>query len=114
MRGNRTAFFRFMKQPDLKLTVHGKRWTIKRKSRVFVDGEACDGSCDFNKRIIEVRNALDGERELEVYIHELRHATGDFLDEDFVDKDSAIVAHCLHRLGYRKLTADQRTALEIE
>ena len=98
----------------ISITIHGKRWRYTRPRRIVHKGDECDGLCNFNKRTISVRSQLEGTYELEVTLHEVRHSLSDFLDEEFVDKDSAQLADILTKLGYRKLTKYQRDLLGID
>lgn len=96
------------------ISIHGKRWAYKRPRRLVYRGDECDGLCNFDKRTISVRSGLAGVYEFEVDLHECRHALSDFLDEDFVDNDSAQLADILTKLGYRKLTGPQLRTLGIK
>jgi hypothetical protein len=98
---------------QLTLRLNGKRWTHKRPRKIVVKGEECDGVCDYGTRTISVRRGVKGVDELDTYLHELRHATGDFLEEDFVKREAKEIAEALWILGYRMLSADQRKQLGI-
>lgn len=61
-----------------------------------------DGVCDFEKRTITVRRSLQGERQLEITLHELLHACHWDLDEQAVDETAKNLSKVLWRLGYRR------------
>jgi hypothetical protein len=89
------------------LTINGKPWKFKRLKRVIVDGVECDGSCCRRTKTLEVKRDLEGEYELEVVVHEIRHALNDYLDEEYVDRESRDIAAALWLLGYRKLAPEK-------
>ncbi len=97
---------------DSKLTLGGKKWTYLRPRKITLDGDDCDGLCCRETRTIKVRKSLIGLPELDATIHEMAHATGDFLDEDFVDDTSREISAALWALGYRKLSKPEITAIE--
>lgn len=84
----------------MKVRVLGKLWGFVRKRMEHVDGQ-CDNPTTPNK-CIYVDSRLTGERELEVIIHELRHAGDWHRAEEAVDEESRDLARTLWRLGYRK------------
>jgi hypothetical protein len=100
--------------PAIKLNLGGKRWTYKRPRSITQDGIECDGLCDSETRTIKVSKSLTGLEELDANIHEMVHATGQFLDEEFVDESSTEMARALFKLGYRKLAPAQMKTLGID
>ncbi len=98
--------------PNPRLTLGGKRWTFERPRKITLKGDECFGICDANTRTIKVAKSLTGLPELETTLHELDHATGDFLDEDFVTDSAREKSAALWQLGYRKLSKLEITALE--
>lgn len=54
-------------------TCKGKRWKIRTKRRLKIDGEELDGLCDFNKRIIYLNADLKAKQRARVLKHELGH-----------------------------------------
>jgi hypothetical protein len=104
--------FLFAMRP-ITLTIGGKQWVLKRPKVVLVDGEECDGACDCGTRTVEVQRDLTGLTELRVVLHELDHATGEFLAEEHVDSASEDKARAVWRLNYRRLTKEQMKILGI-
>ena len=96
------------------INLFGRRWKYLRPRRCVLKGEDCDGICDWHKHELRVRRDLKGLREMDTDLHELRHASSDFLDEIFVDKESSVIAAAMWKLGYRKLTKQQRKTLGID
>jgi hypothetical protein len=83
------------------VTIRGRKWNLKRV-RV---ANGTDGDCDqpdVPKREIRVSPSLRGERELEVMIHEMLHASYWDLSEEAVDTAAEDIARALWKLGYRK------------
>lgn len=89
----------------MRFTILGKRWEFCRKKKVVVEGEAVDGSCDGpsvkGKKII-IDDSLSGQRELEVLIHEMIHASGWHIDHSYINQFSSDVARILTKLGYKR------------
>jgi hypothetical protein len=85
----------------MKITLMGKVWNFVRAPLPKnIDG-LCDPPDKAGKKI-KVRRSLRGERELEVIIHELRHAADWHRDEAAVTQEAKEIARVLWRLGYRK------------
>ena len=88
------------------ITIRGQRFQLRRLKKIVVDGVACDGKCDpldCTPRVIAVKNDLDGERELDVFIHEMLHAALWDLDESAIEETATDIAHVLFtKLGYRR------------
>ena len=51
---------------------------------------------------IEIKRGLSEVDELDTTIHELIHIVYPFLDEDWVERKSTIIAQHLYELGWRK------------
>ncbi len=98
--------------PNPKLKLGGKRWTYERPRSITFEGHACNGICDSETRTIKVEKSLVGLPELETTLHEMDHATGDFLDEDFVTISAKEKATALWQLGYRRLSPAEIKALD--
>lgn len=98
--------------PVTPIKIKGRKWTVKRPVKIVHAGEACDGLCDYETRTISILKTLTGIPELSTTIHECRHATSEFLSEDFVDDESEQLAIALWALGYRRLAAAEIRALE--
>jgi len=62
---------------------------------------------DTKPRLVEVDDKLHGEERLEVVLHELVHAAGWHIDEEFVERFAEDTARLLWRLGYRNVKEDQ-------
>ena len=85
----------------MRITILNKRWKLVRRHT----GPVADGHCDppnAPHKQISVHSGLRGERELEVFIHEMMHAADWSKDEDWVRDLSQDMAKVLWRLGYRK------------
>lgn len=82
----------------MRVKVLGKTWTLQFVPLADCRG-LCEGPHDKGKRI-KIDSRLEGEERLEVVIHELIHAAGWHLDEQFVATFSVDLARVLTRLGY--------------
>jgi len=83
----------------MQVNLLGKRWGLR-----FAPNLGNRGDCDppnVPKKEIRVDSQLIGEERLEVLIHEMVHAAGWHIDEQFVERFAADVARALWRLGYR-------------
>ena len=78
----------------------GKRWRF-RFERLRGNPGDCDSPTTPSKSI-RVDSRLRGERELEVILHECRHAADWGQSEEYVAEESRDVARILWRLGYRR------------
>ena len=86
----------------MRIQVQGKYWNLKF---VRINSEKQIGHCDspeLPNRTIKIDNRLKGEEKLEVIVHELLHAAGWHIDEEFVEQFGIDVARVLWRLGYRE------------
>ena len=84
----------------MRVKILGKFWRLR-----FAPNMASRGDCDPpDKRGKEIRiaSSLRGEEKLEVLIHEMVHAAGWHIDEEFVDRFAKDAARALWRLGYRE------------
>jgi hypothetical protein len=91
-------------------TILGKRWKWERVRGLKHDGKRVDGLCDAPTKpgkAIQIDASLSGERELAVSLHEMAHAAGWHIDEEFVDRFSEDAARVLTKLGWRKALQDQ-------
>lgn len=99
---------------QVSLTLNGKRWSVRRPSRIIHDGEEVRGLyCEAN-RAISVRKDLTGVDELATFLHEMIHAIDDRLDEYFVEQESLELSVALDKLGYRRLSPAQIKSLELD
>jgi hypothetical protein len=102
-----------MASPDseMRVRIGGKRWNLVRKAIKHKTAEGhkiygyCDPPCTKSKRIV-VDKHLNGEVELETFLHELLHAScWPLLDETFVNDTAVDLARILYRIGYRKTSS---------
>lgn len=87
----------------MRVQILGKYWNL-RFCRITTKTKAighCDAP-DVANRTIKIDQRLKGEERLEVIIHELLHAAGWHIDEEFVDQFGIDAARVLWRLGYRE------------
>ena len=85
----------------MRVEILGRRWNLVYRRLRDNRGE-CDPP-EQCKKEIRVANDLRGQEELEVLLHEMVHAAGWHLDEEYVQKFADDVSQVLWRLGYRKL-----------
>ena len=84
----------------MKITLLGKRWELRFVPLVKNAGD-CDAPDTPNKEI-RVDSRPEGERQLEVLIHECRHAADWTRDEEYIAAEARDLARVLWRLGYRR------------
>lgn len=85
----------------MKVTLMGKVWNFVRAPLPKTLDGLCDPPDKPGKKI-KIRRSLRGERELEVIIHELRHAADWHRDEAAITQEAKDIARVLWRLGYRR------------
>ena len=83
----------------MRITILAKRWNLRFAPNMADRGD-CD-SPDCKQKGIRVLSTLKGEERLEVLIHEMLHAAGWHIDEEFVEQFAHDCARTLWRLGYR-------------
>jgi hypothetical protein len=83
----------------MRVTVLGRLWNFRFAHNLSNDGD-CDQPDTKNKEI-RVAASLDGERRLEVIIHEVTHAACWPFHEEFVEPFARDMARILSRLGYK-------------
>lgn len=86
----------------MNVTIRGKRWTLVFTEDLPTD---VDGLCDqptTKGKQIRIRASLQGERRLEVILHELEHAADWDKDEEAVCEIARERAKILTRLGYKE------------
>lgn len=86
------------------VTILGRTWRLIHPNRIGKENHR--GLCDSPNRKhpkIRVKKCLRGEERLEIYLHEMLHAAGWHIDEDFVTNFAADVARELWQLGYRRM-----------
>lgn len=84
-----------------RITINGERWTLREVARLGPEESPLDGDCSRDARLIRVRKSLRGIERLETLIHEMIHAEGWHIDEEFVERAAADMAAVLWQLGYR-------------
>lgn len=83
----------------MRVYLRNKCWKLVFK-RLTSHRGYCD-SPDAPSKSIEIDSKLKGEERLEVLIHEMLHASGWILDEEWVASTAHDIARILWRLGYR-------------
>lgn len=83
----------------MEIELLGKRWRLADHSRPGCRGSARIATV--RNKEIRVDSQLRGEERLEVLIHEMVHAAGWHIDEQFVERFAEGVSRALWRLGYR-------------
>lgn len=84
----------------MQASILGKRWRIATVPNLGENRGTCDPPTCRDKTI-RIAAYLRGEERLEVLIHEMLHAAGWHIDEEFVTKFANDAARTLWRLGYR-------------
>lgn len=87
--------------PAIRLTIAGKRWTVKFVRKIMRDGVECDGLCDYAKNEIRIRSGLRGQELADTLAHEVMHGAGWHLHEDFVEQTASDIAAALYHTGIR-------------
>lgn len=89
------------------ITIRGQRFQVQRRAKVLVNDVEVDGSCDpppvptvapavaRKQRFILIAEGLSPERELDVFIHEMLHASVWDLDETAVAETATDIARAL-------------------
>lgn len=83
----------------MRIRVMRRYWHLRAAPNLANRGD-CDPP-DRAKKEIRILSTLRGEERLEVVLHELVHAAGWHLDEDFAAEFAGDAARILWRLGYR-------------
>ncbi len=97
------------------LNLGGHVYRYKRPVKLVREGHECDGYCNYEKKLVEVRRDLTGAEEHETDVHETLHAAAPYLGEDYaVGPVAKQLAAAYRKLGYRKLTAEQLKTLGID
>lgn len=104
----------------MRIRILGKQWNLKFVSNLGTDKDGIKylGRCDHpdtpNPKITILKN-LPEEEEMCVTLHEILHALNHIqFSEEWVDLSSKDMSAILWKLGYRKLSKEQRKQLEIE
>jgi hypothetical protein len=84
----------------MRITILGKRWALKFVPNLGEDRGNIDGPHKTHKAIRIWQGLKDQER-LEVLIHEMMHAAGWHLEEEYVEEFADDLSRILWRLGYR-------------
>lgn len=85
----------------MQIRLLGKRWKL-RFTRLQKVAGGCDAPTTPNKEI-RIDSHLEGERLLEILIHECRHAADWSRDEEFIAEEAKDMARILWKLGYRRV-----------
>jgi len=72
------------------------------RSNTKLDGYCKKPNMPKHRRIIAINKQLKGKKELDTNIHEMLHACGWSLDEEWVRDTATDIANALWELGYRK------------
>ena len=80
----------------VRTVIAGKTWTLRFVRSITHDGVKCDGLCDFEKREIRVLSSLNGQELVDTVIHEIMHAAGWNLHEEFVAQTAEDIAGALY------------------
>lgn len=89
--------------PTTTVNILGRRWRL-RYCRLQKNYGECDAPDKPNKEI-RISSRIGGQHELEILLHEMLHAAGWHIDEEFVGRSAADMARVLYRLGYRRVLA---------
>ena len=103
----------------MRIRLLGIQWNLKFVANLGKnkDGVPYLGHCDHpgtSNKTIKVLSNLAPAQELDVTIHELIHALLWNHDEEFVNNVGKDLSEILWKLGYRKLTKEQRKQLDID
>jgi hypothetical protein len=85
----------------VRIKLFGRYWNLVRQKLPRTKDGFCDPPGNPGKQI-RVGRTLRGQRELEVYIHEMLHACDFHKDEPWVETTANDITQVLWRLGYRK------------
>jgi len=85
----------------VRINILGRYWTLSFVRMVNGSHGDCDGP-HVPAKTIRIDSQITGERELEVILHELRHAADWGQSEEYVRQEAIDVARILWRLGYRR------------
>lgn len=80
----------------MRVRIAGQYWQLKFVRSIKNGGAACDGICDPDKKEIRVDRSLKGKDLADTIIHEVFHACGWHLHEDFVEQTASDVAEILY------------------
>lgn len=85
----------------MRVTIRKKRWNLVFKNlRNQKRRGYCEAPHEKNKEIV-IDSRLRGQERLQVIVHELIHAMGWHLDEEFVQESGDDLGRVLWNLGYR-------------
>lgn len=88
-----------MPLPD-RINVMGKVWRLREVNVRNYRGE-CDPP-DKTRKEIRIKQRMGSEETMEVLLHEMIHAAGWHIDEEFVTRLAADAARNLTKCGYRR------------
>jgi hypothetical protein len=78
------------------------KWAGFKVKRASLCEVGLDGQCDFNNGVIKIEKTLEGETELDTYIHEGLHALNPDASETWVTNNARLLANLLTKVGYRR------------
>jgi hypothetical protein len=89
----------------MRVRIGSQYWNITWVANPYCNGQRADGYCENPKAVgkrIVLRSSLrkDPERLLCVIFHEILHASGWHLDEEFVDRYAEDAARIVTKLGF--------------
>lgn len=87
--------------PAIRLTIAGKRWTVRLKRSITHNGVPCDGLCVYEKSELWIRSGLKGQELVDTVAHEVMHAAGWNLHEEFVGQTATDIAAALYHDAIR-------------
>lgn len=73
-------------------------WTVKFRAKVQVEGETCNGSCDYDAKVIEIRKDDRLDVQVTTYWHEFMHALLHEIGADTLADDEAFVDTCAQNI----------------
>ena len=88
----------------MRIQILGRRWEL-RYARLTNNRGECEDPTKTGKQI-RISTDLPPQEELEVLIHEMLHAAGWHLDEQYVEQFADEVSAVLWRLGYRRVQSE--------
>lgn len=88
-------------------SANGKRYRIREKPRIRLDGQECWGVVDHETRVVSIDHSAKDLVRLDTIIHEFLHCWFDsgrvpLLHEDAITTCSTDLANLLWGLGYRE------------
>jgi hypothetical protein len=76
---------------SFKLPICLHTWTVKVKKHVLVEGDTCNGSCDYGAKVISIAKADSLDVQVTTFWHEFFHALYHEMGADLLSADEAFV-----------------------